>query len=52
MAIGGRPEPQQMRPHQNMLMGDALFVTVLFGGLALAERLFPCLRERPALATS
>ena len=37
---------------KNMLMGDALFVTVLFGGLALAERLIPSLRERPALATS
>jgi len=37
---------------KNMLMVDALFVTVLFGGLALAERLFPSLRERTALATS
>lgn len=34
---------------QNTLMGDALYTTVLFGGFALAERLFPALRE-PALA--
>ena len=33
---------------QNTLAGDALYTTVLFGGFALAERLFPALRE-PAL---
>ncbi len=30
---------------QNTLLGDAVFVTTLFGGLALAERGFPALRE-------
>jgi Family of unknown function (DUF6580) len=30
---------------QNTLAGDALYTTVLFGGFALAERLFPVLRE-------
>jgi uncharacterized protein DUF6580 len=29
----------------NTLAGDAAYVTLLFGGLALAERLFPALRE-------
>jgi hypothetical protein len=33
---------------QNTLVGDALYTTVLFGGFAFAERLFPALRE-PAL---
>jgi hypothetical protein len=32
------------------LAGDAAWVTVLFGGLALAEKGFPALRERPALS--
>ena len=36
---------------QNTLVGDALYTAVLFGGFALAERLFPILRE-PALAQS
>lgn len=35
---------------QNTLMGDAAFATALFGGLAVAERGFPSLRE-PVLAT-
>lgn len=30
---------------QNTLMGDAVFATALFGGLAVAERGFPVLRE-------
>ncbi|QJX00787.1 DUF6580 family putative transport protein [Frigoriglobus tundricola] len=30
---------------RNTLLGDAVFATVLFGGLALAERGFPRLRE-------
>lgn len=37
---------------QNTLLGDAVSVTVLFGGLALAERRFPALREPTALATA
>lgn len=36
---------------QNTLMGDALYAAVLFGGLALAEKGLPMLRE-PALAQS
>jgi hypothetical protein len=32
---------------QNTLLGDAVFATALFGGLAVAERGFPVLRERP-----
>ncbi len=35
---------------QNTLLGDAAFVGLLFGGLALAERAFPVLRE-PAPVT-
>src|SRR5216683_6611776 len=31
---------------QNTLLGDALYTAVLFGGFALAEKLFPILRER------
>src|SRR5260370_24580041 len=31
---------------QNTLAGDALYTTVLFGGFAVAEKLFPILRER------
>ncbi len=31
---------------QNTLAGDALYTAVLFGGFALAEKLFPILRER------
>ena len=31
---------------QNTLVGDALYAAVLFGGFALAEKLFPILRER------
>lgn len=31
---------------QNTLVGDALYTVVLFGGFALAEKLFPVLRER------
>ncbi len=37
----------------NTLLGDAVFVTVLFGGLALAERIIPAIREpraQPVLA--
>src|SRR5205085_4079504 len=36
---------------QNTLAGDALYTAVLFSGFALAERLFPALRE-PALVES
>jgi len=36
---------------QNTLLGDAVYATLLFGGLALAEKSFPALRE-PALAMS
>jgi len=36
---------------RNTLLGDAVYATALFGGLALAERSFPALRER-ALAPS
>jgi hypothetical protein len=35
---------------QNTLLGDAVFVCVLFGGLAAAERTFPALREPAPLA--
>jgi hypothetical protein len=35
----------------NTLLGDAVYATVLFGGLALAEKSFPALRE-PVLAVS
>ena len=35
----------------NTLLGDVVYVTVLFGGLALAEEGFPALRE-PAVAVS
>jgi hypothetical protein len=31
---------------QNTLAGDALYTAVLFGGFAVAEKLFPILRER------
>ena len=31
---------------QNTLVGDALYTAVVFGGFALAEKLFPILRER------
>jgi hypothetical protein len=31
---------------QNTVLGDALYAAVLFGGFALAEKLFPLLRER------
>lgn len=30
---------------QNTLLGDAVFVTLFFGGLAVAERTFPTVRE-------
>ena len=30
---------------QNTLLGDAFFVAVLFGGLAVAERVWPTVRE-------
>ncbi|HKM89381.1 MAG TPA: hypothetical protein VJX29_02110 [Candidatus Acidoferrales bacterium] len=33
----------------NTLAGDACYAALLFGGFAIAERLFPVLRE-PALA--
>jgi hypothetical protein len=34
---------------RNTLLGDAVFVTLLLGGLAVAERAFPSVREpRPA----
>jgi hypothetical protein len=32
----------------NTLAGDALYVTLLFGGFALAERTFPALRQQTA----
>jgi len=32
---------------RNTLLGDALFVTALFGAMALAEARFPVLREQP-----
>ncbi|MDD3181113.1 MAG: hypothetical protein PHQ04_12345 [Opitutaceae bacterium] len=35
---------------QNTVMGDLFYVTVLFGGFALAERRWPILREAPATA--
>jgi hypothetical protein len=35
---------------QNTLAGDAVFASALFGGLALAERAFPVVSEKPALA--
>ncbi len=35
---------------QNTLLGDAVFTTALFGGLALAERGFPALREPAPVA--
>jgi hypothetical protein len=36
---------------RNTLLGDAVFVTLLFGGLAVAERAFPAVREpQPAAA--
>jgi hypothetical protein len=34
----------------NTLLGDAFYVTVLFGGLALAEKRWPSLRERELAA--
>ena len=36
---------------QNMLLGNALFCTLLFGCFALAERRFPVLRVDPNSAT-
>jgi hypothetical protein len=33
----------------NMLAGDAVYAALLFGGFALAERLFPALRESSAV---
>jgi hypothetical protein len=36
----------------NTLLGDAVFATGLFGALAVAERGFPALRERPALVSA
>ena len=36
---------------QNTLAGDALYTAVLFGGFALAERLFPVLREPARVQT-
>jgi hypothetical protein len=32
---------------RNTLGGDAIYAALLFGGLALAERTFPVLRESP-----
>jgi hypothetical protein len=37
---------------RNTLLGDAFYVTVLFGAFALAERRLPALQERPALANA
>jgi len=37
---------------QNTLLGDATFATLLFGGLAAAERGFPALREPAPAATA
>lgn len=36
----------------NTLLGDAVYSTALFGGLALAEYRFPLLRERSALTST
>ena len=36
---------------RNTVLGDAVFGTVLFGGFALAERLWPILRELPSIRT-
>jgi uncharacterized membrane protein len=37
---------------RNTLLGDGMFVTLLFGGLAVAERAFPAVREpHPASAS-
>jgi hypothetical protein len=36
----------------NTLAGDAFYATLFFGGLALAERLFPVLRETHPAATA
>jgi hypothetical protein len=37
---------------QNTLLGDAVFATGLFSALAVAERGFPVLRERPVLVSA
>jgi hypothetical protein len=37
---------------QNTLLGDAVYAACLFGALALAERGFPVLRERPVLVSA
>jgi len=37
---------------QNALFGDAVFVTGLFGSMALAGAGFPSLRERPLPAAA
>jgi Family of unknown function (DUF6580) len=37
---------------QNTLLGDALYASVLFGTFAIAEALFPVLREQPQEAVS
>jgi hypothetical protein len=37
---------------RNTLLGDAVFVLVLFGGLAVAERAFPAVREPRPIAAS
>ncbi len=34
----------------NTLAGDAVYAALLFGGLAVAERLFPALRQEPVVA--
>ena len=36
---------------QNTLMGDALYTAILFGGFALAEKLFPAIRDRASAAS-
>jgi hypothetical protein len=37
---------------QNTLLGDVVFATALFGGLALTEWRFPAVREPATLANS
>jgi hypothetical protein len=37
---------------QNTLLGDAVFVAVLFGAMAFAEARFPAIHERPVPITA
>ena len=36
---------------QNTLAGDLFYTALMFGGFALAERLFPAIRQRPLVAS-